>query len=281
MGVLLVRQRWGSEGSGGVGYDAAMQSLSDAVILLFLVAVVFLSLFAGLAVGARTRLRGAPDQDHLGTIQGAILGLLALVLGFSFSAAMGRFTDRQDALSAEASAIGDAFDRAALLPAPHAHDVRGALGDYAALRLELFHEARAVPAASIEDRMLDRFESAQRAVYEGVRAQPSLTMLAIPAIEAVQNEFGRRSAFERRELPSELILVLILSSGMSMAVVGYGVGLAQRRSTGSAVALAALVAITLFLMIDFDRPRRGFIALDPAPLERAAQQTKSSPTVTP
>ncbi len=257
------------------GYDQPMKSLSDTVVIFFVLAVVFLSLWIGLRVGNRTRLRGNLDMGNLGTIQAAILGLLALVLGFSFSGAMNRFIDRQDALAAEANAIGDAYDRAELIPTTDL--VQQSIREYAELRLRLFYEDRSEQSAELEARMLGCYESARIAVYEGVRTTPQFGLLAISGIESVQNEFTRRSAFERRDLPSELIFVLIVSSGVSMGVIGYGVGLAERRSTGSAVALASLVAMTLFLTIDFDRPRRGFIALDVSPLENVVRLTAGTP----
>lgn len=252
-----------------------MQSLPDSAIILLLFAVVFLSLWVGLRAGARKRLRGAPDKDHLGTIQGAILGLLGLVLGFSFSGAMNRFIERQDSLAMEANAIGDAYDRAALLPT--ADRVRQSLREYATLRLELFHQDRPKPAAEVEARMLASYESARVAVYEGVRAAPQFAQIGLSGIEAVQDQFIRRSAFERRNLPSELLFVLIVSSCVSMGVIGYGVGLAERSSTGSAMALAALVTITLFVTMDFDRPRHGLITLDASPLERAVRDVMDTP----
>lgn len=51
-----------------------------------------------------------------------------------------------------------------------------------------------------------------------------------------------------------------------MGAIGYGVGLAERRSVGLALTLATLIAVTLFVTVDFDRPRGGFIRLDAAPL---------------
>lgn len=252
-----------------------MHSLPDYVIILFLFAVVFLSLFAGLWMGARTRRRGAPDKEHLGTIQSAILGLLALVLGFSFSGAMGRFIDRQDALAAEANAIETAYERAELLPT--VEQIRAALREYAVLRLELFHQDRDTPADELKARMHASYESARIAVYEGARAAPQMAFISIAGLEKVQDEFSIRTAFDRRNLPTEMILVLIVASCLAMGIIGYGVGLAQRSSTGAAMALAALVTITLFVTIDFDRPRHGFITLDATPLEDVVKQTSGRP----
>lgn len=247
-------------------YDDFMHNWPDALIVVLLCATVFLSLGVGLWFGAAKRRCKVPDKDHLGTIQGAILGLLGLVLGFSFSGAMSRFIDRQDALAVEANAIETAYERAALLP--NAVQVQDGLRDYAGLRLELFRLPRGDAANQTEQRMRDRYDATHDALMEGVLKAPQFANLAVVGIEAVQDEFERRSAFDRRHLPTEMLLVLIASSCLSMGVIGYGVGLAEQRATGSALALAALVAVTLFLTVDFDRPRRGYISLDGSVLER-------------
>jgi hypothetical protein len=244
------------------------------LVIAFLVTVVFSSLAIGLWVGSRRRRRLVPENEHLGTIQGALLGLLGLILGFSFSGAMTRFIDRQDALWAEASAIENAYQRAEVI-AP-GDQVRDHLRAYTELRLQLFNREPNVPADELIDRMLAHFEAARVATYLGARQTPQFANLVIPGLEAVGDEFARRNAFDRRHLPAEMVAVLILSSCLSMGAIGYAVGLAQRRSIGAAITLAALVTITLFVTIDLDRPRHGFIQLDPTPLENVLR-TVSDP----
>ena len=93
-----------------------MNVLADLALLVVLLAITGVCCFLGVAWGKTVGKDRAPDHNHLGTIQGAMLGLLGLLLGFSFSGAMGRFTDRQDALAREANAIETAYERAELLP---------------------------------------------------------------------------------------------------------------------------------------------------------------------
>src|SRR5438105_2447633 len=56
------------------------------------------------------------ERSQVGVIQGALLALLGLLLGFSFSMAATRFEARKQLVLDEANAIGTAYLRAQLLP---------------------------------------------------------------------------------------------------------------------------------------------------------------------
>ena len=45
-------------------------------------------------------------EDNVPTLEGAVLGLLALMIGFTFAMALSRYEARVDAVANEANAIG-------------------------------------------------------------------------------------------------------------------------------------------------------------------------------
>jgi len=96
---------------------------------------------AGFLLGRRSQ---STIDDHsisqIYTIQGAALGLLALLLGFTFSMAMSRYDTRKQMVLEESNAIGTTFLRAQLLPEPPRKEVSNLLRRYVEVRLE-FYEA--------------------------------------------------------------------------------------------------------------------------------------------
>jgi hypothetical protein len=72
-----------------------------------------------------------------GSIQGSILGLLALLLGFTFSMSMQRFDGRSEALIAEANAIGTASLRVQLLPVQFQDEANALLARYVDMRIAI------------------------------------------------------------------------------------------------------------------------------------------------
>ena len=71
-----------------------------------------------LMVSAGTRC-GGRGGDNFSTLESATLGLLVLIIGFTFAMALSRFEARRDAIVNEANAIGTTALRARLLPQPH------------------------------------------------------------------------------------------------------------------------------------------------------------------
>jgi hypothetical protein len=62
---------------------------------------------------------GGRGGDNFSILESATLGLLALIIGFTFAMALSRFAARRDAIVNEANAIGTTALRARLLPQPH------------------------------------------------------------------------------------------------------------------------------------------------------------------
>jgi hypothetical protein len=91
--------------------------IQDVSVAVGILLVLFASLEAGFRFG-RARGSDAGASAQIGTVQGALLGLLGLLLGFSFAAAGARFIERQDLIVSEANAIGTAYLRADLLEEP-------------------------------------------------------------------------------------------------------------------------------------------------------------------
>ena len=85
------------------------------IFLISLVVVLAASEF-GRWLGTRAGRRG---EEDISTLEGAVLGLLALMIGFTFAMALSRFEARREAILIEANSIGTTALRARLLPAPH------------------------------------------------------------------------------------------------------------------------------------------------------------------
>src|SRR5215510_10869963 len=117
-----------------------MSNLIDQPRLFFVVSFVVLwfSVSLGAFLGQKVRPLQEEERGDFGVVQGTVLTLLSLLIGFTFSMALSRYDQRKNYEEAEANAIGTEYARAGLLPAADATRVRDLLRSYVDQRV-LFH----------------------------------------------------------------------------------------------------------------------------------------------
>ena len=233
------------------------------------------SLLAAVEVGrvlAARHLAHGPDRAiDAGAIQGAMLGLLALLLGFSFGGAAGRYLERQDLVVDEASAIHSVALQADLLPPANATQVRAALAGFLADRSEHGVEREAL---SPDDRR--RGEALLAEVWQRALAAdaptPEYRIAVLAAIDDLIGVAEARVAATERHLPAAILVLLVVCSLLTLLVIGYAGRLEGRRRNLLTRALAVLIALALMAIVDMDHGRIGLIRVSETPLERLAEE---------
>jgi len=195
-------------------------------------------------------------------ISGAIFGLLALLLGFTFSMSLGRFDQRKQLVVQEANAIGTTYLRSKLLPEPHRSDVESLLRSYVDARLELYNLRN--DKGQFRE-VIGRTEKLQDDLWSQVASvvpkddRPVTTGLFIQALNEVIDLDAERVAAMENHVPESVLLLLILVALLAAMLIGYGCGLAKRRHLLSTSIAALLIGIVIIAIIDLDRPTRGLI----------------------
>lgn len=110
------------------------------------IVVVLVAAEIGNIAGNRIRRRN-PDamSTEITTFQSAALGLLALIIGFTFAMTLSLYDARKKAVLDEANAIRTTALRAEVLPAPNGEQIHKLLRDYIQLRIAMI-QARKSPA---------------------------------------------------------------------------------------------------------------------------------------
>jgi hypothetical protein len=219
-------------------------------------------LYLGAELGYRYHRRFAGDRGSAtdeGQMLSTALLVLALLLGFTFSMALGRYDERRQLVVQEANDIGTAWLRAGLVPAPHGAALQAALADYARVRQTspLPHETdKLAAAAALRDRMWQATAAAQ-ATLDGPRA----TSL-VAAINAVIDTGTLRERAVAAQVPGEVIVMLVLFATVSAFLLGYVLDAHGDRHRFASLVLFGLMGLTMMLILDLDRPSGGFIQID-------------------
>jgi hypothetical protein len=207
-------------------------------------------------------------------VQAAVLGLLALLLAFTYSQAAGRFEMRQRLLVEEANAIGTVRLRADFLPEPARSQFRQALREYTAGRVAR-EEARLDVAAlqqqirASED-LQGRMWSTVTGSLQGRAPTPLDALLLGELNHLIDLHTTRWAAYEYR-VPAAVLLLLGLVSLLAMALMGLSFGQADRGGLLLLVVLATIIAAVALLILDLDHSHRGWTRLSQTSLEQLAR----------
>jgi hypothetical protein len=223
--------------------------------------VLWLSALVGTLLRSRRPLSGE-DREDFGFVQAASLTLLGLIIGFSFSMAIGRYDQRRNYEEAEANAIGTEYVRAGLLPMSDAGRVRAQLAKYTDLRI-LFYRTRNRRKIQRIDAETAQLQTDMWATVQApALAQPTPVMaLAVAGMNDVLNSQGYTQAAWWNRIPTAAWSLMIAISICCNVLVGYG----ARAHVRSAVLmiLPFFVSIAFLLIADIDAPRGGLIHVPP------------------
>jgi hypothetical protein len=258
--------------------------VSQWQIFAVLLVVLLLAVEVGYRVGLRVRHR---LDDHAVTqvmaIEGGVLGLLALLLAFTFSMAIERYEARRELVVKEANAIGTAALRGPLLSEPAATEVAQLFREYVDARLALFDGDVEVNRRQSALVTTDRVQVAlwSRAL-DGVRnAGPALgPALFLSSLNDLIDVHGDRLEAENNHVPEIVLRLEFLVAIFATGLVGYGSGTGGQRNPISTTALAMLIACVLLVIVDLDRPRRGLIRVSQQPM-RELQKSLVGPVLAP
>jgi hypothetical protein len=216
-----------------------------------------------LEIGRRIGLRRmAVDAEGaragIGTVEGALLALLGLLIAFSFSGAAARFDARRQQIVNEANAIGSAYMLVDLLPPETQPPLRGMFRQYLDSRLEAYRRMPALEAAKEE---LDRSKVLQDDIWaQAVAAtrdaayQP-VAMQILPAIGKMIDISAQRTAALYSHPPT---IIFVMLSGLMLIcslLAGYGLASVKSRNWIHTVAFAAILALTFYVIRDLEYPR--------------------------
>ncbi|TFU03414.1 hypothetical protein EUV02_09580 [Polymorphobacter arshaanensis] len=217
---------------------------------------------------------GVDGQE--GYITSAVLGLLALLMGFTFALAVDRFEDRRELVITEANAIGTAYLRTQLLPEPHRARISGLLKAYTDQRIILASAppARARTMLAANDQLLTDLWTATVAAFPTIKGL-DFSSAYLDSINAVIDLDEERKSSRQAKVPAEVFGVLFIYIIVTAGSLGYTVS--GRRGLIAAGVLLMLILMSLMMTVDIDRPTGGGIVENQLPMQRLQASMANTP----
>jgi hypothetical protein len=239
------------------------------IIFVASIAAFFVAIESGHHIGSKVE-----EGANVLTLEAAALGLLALMIGFTFSMALNRFEARRDALVSEANAIGTAALRARLLPTPHGEESLKLFRDYVRIRISF---AVREPTSEESVAALRRSKEIQEALWRQAQAASAKDNGMVPTglyIQALNETFDnqqKRLTILRNRVPNIVFVGLYFLAVAALWLAGYASAIDRRRWRLPTYLAGALVAGVILLIQDLDRPSGGFITVSQEPMTDTAQ----------
>jgi hypothetical protein len=233
-----------------------------ALVTSLVLPLTVLSALVGIRIGRR--IRGEltdTERTQLYSMQASLLGLLALLLGFSFAMAETRFDLRRQLVLDETNAIGTARLRAGVVGDEHGYAIERLLDDYIATRLRGYQARDAAGLHAAVDRSLQLQGELWTHVTAIEREQPQSlpASLLMQSVNEVIDLHTKRVAAGRNHVPTAVLVMLLVVAAVTMGWVGAGVGVGHRRGTATTLLLSLLTSLVVGVIVDMDTPRAGAI----------------------
>lgn len=249
---------------------------------LWLLALAFFAaMLIAHAAGCVWRLRtGAGGQQSGGddVSIAAVLGLLSLLLGFTFSLCMERYDTRRELVVAESNALESAWLRAGLLEPRDRDCLRGLLRDYVDIRVAFGRandSARAVglhhQSRALQDALWLRAETAL-----GPMPATTLSPFLLGPLNSAFDLATERAVARVEHVPTRILSVLALYALIAAGMIGRAKG----KRTAATTAMFVLLTLAGTLIVDLDRPSSGPIQVPQGTMMGLQAAWEATPALT-
>jgi hypothetical protein len=234
--------------------------------------VVLVAVEVGYRLGHATHRRSEDEKESpVSAIAGAILGLAAFMLAFTFGIVSERHDAKKALVRDDAIAIRTAWQRSDFLPETDRPEAAALLRQYVDLRVK-FAETRSLEPEAVKG-VLSETQRLQTRLWNMAVANARKDMnsdvaaLYIDSLNEVSGIHASRVAVGlQARVPSEIWVVLYCITILGMMSVGYQTGIAGSKRSMAWPVLALSFALVFALIASLDRPDSGVMKVTQQPL---------------
>ncbi len=165
----------------------------------------------------------------------------------------------------EANNIGTAYLRVDLLPSESQPAIRDKFKHYVDSRLETYRKIPDMEAVNAELRRSQQLQNDiwTMSVAASQNSQTTMAgMLLMPALNAMIDITTTRTMSAQMHPPIPIFVMLVVMALASAVLAGSGMARAKSRNWLHKVAFALILAVTVYVILDMEYPRLGFIRVD-------------------
>ena len=202
-----------------------LQSSSTFVIAIVIFILIIIFYLFGYYIRQRA-LRKNPERSKidLGAINGTLLGLLGLLLAFTFSMSSSRFDNRRSTVIEEANAIGTVILRTEIYPDSMRRLLKGNLKEYLEARIAFYEADMNLEKAFASYRKADEIGKkiwSIASAYAKDNTTITITSQLLPALNSMIDITTTRIAVGEATVPDSIMYFLFILCFCSAFLLGY------------------------------------------------------------
>lgn len=241
-------------------------------IVVVLMVVMTIAAEVGFALGRRSHPRtDDARRGHLGSILGSLLGLLALLLSFTFAMSANRYDVRRQLVVSDANSLEGLYLYSSLLPEESRKPFKQSLRKYVDLRSQVArfrHNLSREEASELSAEVEVLHSQMWKAAKDSAGANPPAKFaepLLKGLVDALAVHRARMFGWESR-VPDSVIWLLLLGCVGAMVAIGLSGGLGNHRGLPARIIVTVLLCATIYVVLDLDRPHEGLIHISQSPM---------------
>lgn len=232
--------------------------LDAGYIVVFLFFAMLLAINVGYRFGVK---KTKTDSDNSGILS-SLLGLLALILAFTFGMSGSRFETRKASLIDEANCIGTAILRADTYPDSLKNAFKKDFAVYLSSRIAYFESDR--NEEKINTSLRESAEISQTLWNRATQYSRDKNLflpsnMMIPALNSMFDAATTANEAYNANVPEPIVYLLLFFSIIISFYIGYSSGFKKKIDRFYILGFCLLTSVVIYITLDLDRPRRGSI----------------------
>ncbi|HWS61061.1 MAG TPA: hypothetical protein VN182_09040 [Flavobacterium sp.] len=238
-----------------------LNDIDASIISIILFFLMLISIWIGYKIG----LKKMKIDNKNAEISSSLLGLLALILGFTFAMAGSRYENRKDNLIDEANCIGTALLRSDIYPDSLKNEFKKDFQTYIKSRRDYYL------LDNDDEKLTNSLEQSAKA-SEKLWARATFyakdkdyfihSNMMLPALNSMFDSATKSNMVLNSKVPETIVYLLFAFSIIISFFIGYNSGLEKKINTKFIIGFCFLICVVIFITLDLDRPRRGLIKLE-------------------
>jgi hypothetical protein len=206
---------------------------------------------------------GDSRDTGFAVLDGAVFGLLGLIVAFSFAGAIGRFDERRALIIEETITIGSTYQFLDLLPNQPRAELQVLFRNYLDSRIAFYNALQDIEAAAGE---LDNTREIETSIWSSAVTaadgnQPA-QMLLLSSINDMFDIATKRTLNMLLHPPPVIFVLMFALALISALLAGYGSAKSGSRDWIRLLGFATVASVAFYVILDIEFPRSGLIQID-------------------